>query len=166
MSRGAKKDMRMRAWPAVAVLWTTVGCGSVAVTRLTKESDYRDGIRFYRPAPYLLVTAKAAGERQAAIVWLPKKDEEYVVRVRSGVSAVEAKLGLQDGWNLTEYGESRDPKTSDLVGGALGLVKTIEGVTATPGEGLEPGLYALDFDAATGGIRSLRRIPIEAGSAR
>ena len=135
------------------------GCASVAVTRLSKDADYREGVRFYRPQPYLLVSTKGS-DRPAQIVWLPKKDEEYVLRVRSGLGAVDAKFALQDGWNLTEYGESRDPQTGDILPAAVGLAKVEALTAAQPSEDLPPGLYAIEFDAATGFVRGLRKIDL------
>jgi hypothetical protein len=150
----------------LAALWGSAGCASVAVTRLTKDADYREGIRFYRPQPYLLVSTKGS-DRAAQIVWLPKKDEEYVLRVRQGLGAVDAKFALQDGWNLTEFGESRDPQTADFLGGAIGLAKTVEALALPPSFGdLPPGLYGIEFDAATGLVRGIRRIDLTKEGAR
>ena len=146
-------------------IFLCAGCGSVAVTRLAKDSDYSEGIRFYRPQPYLLISAKGA-DRAAQVVWLPKKDEEYVVRVRSGLGAVDAKFALQDGWNLTEYGESRTPETADLIGAAVGVAKAAEAVAAGPREELAPGLYAIEFDPSTGLVRALRKIDLTRESSR
>ena len=152
--------MRLRTVLAALCLASLGGCASVGVTRLSKDADYREGIRFYRPQPYLLVSTKGS-ERSAQVVWLPKKDEEYVLRVRSGLGAVDAKFALQDGWNLTEFGESRDPQTGDILGGAIGLAKTVEALAAPPGsDDLPPGLYAIEFDSATGLVRALRRIDL------
>ena len=39
------------------------GHARVKVTKTTKES-YKEGIRFYRPAPYLLITRSAETEQQ------------------------------------------------------------------------------------------------------
>jgi len=154
--------VKLLAWIGVCA---AAGCASVGVTRLSKDSEYREGIRFYRPQPYLLVSSKG-NEHPAQIVWLPKKDEEYVLRVRSGLGAVDAKFALQDGWNLTEFGESRDPKTADILGAAVGLAKTVEALGAPPGEELAPGLYVVEFDPATGLVRGLRRVPFSAEASR
>lgn len=158
----------MRIFRAIGLglVLVSSGCAGVGVTRLGKEGDYRDGIRFYRPQPYLLVSSKATGDRQAQIVWLPKKDEEYVLRVRSGLGAVDAKFALQDGWNLTEYGESRDPGTADIVASILGVAKAAEALVASGGGDLTPGLYALVFDPATGLVTSARRVEIGKDGAR
>jgi hypothetical protein len=73
---------------------------------------------------------------------------------------VDAKFALQDGWNLTEYGESRDPQTGDLLPAAVGLAK-VEALTGAPPSGdLAPGLYAIVFDPATGLVRGLEKIDL------
>ena len=157
--------MRLGRLPALLGLLLCAACGSVAVTRLARDSDYREGIRFYRPQPYLLVSAKGA-DRAAQVVWLPKKDEEYVLRVRSGMGSVDAKFALQDGWNLTEYGESRTPETSDLIGAAAGVAKAAEALVGGPRGELEPGLYAIEFDPATGLASRLRRVDLSVEGAK
>jgi len=158
--------MRLASLLAALCLGLSAGCASVGVTRLARESDYREGFRFYRPQPYLLVSSKGT-DRSAQVVWLPKKDEEYVLRVRSGLGAVDAKFALQDGWNLTEFGESRDPKTADLVGGVLGIAKTVEAAAGSPrGDDLVPGLYAIEFDPATGLVRRLEKIDLTKEASR
>jgi hypothetical protein len=157
--------MRVGKIFALAALWVSAGCASVGVTRLSKDSEYREGVRFYRPQPYLLVSAKGS-DRPAQIVWLPKKDEEYVVKVKSGLGAVDAKFALQDGWNLTELGESRKPETADLIGAAVGLAKTAEAFAIPPGGEIAPGLYAIEFDPATGLVRSLRKVPFSSEGSR
>jgi hypothetical protein len=147
------------------VLLVSTGCAGVSVRRLARDSDYRGGVRFYRPQPYLLVTNYATGERQASIVWLPRVSEEYVIDVHSGLGTVDAKFQLTDGWNLTQFGESRDSKTAELIGAAGGLLKAAEAIAAPKGEGIPPGLYAIHFDPATGLANSLTPVRVEGAGA-
>jgi hypothetical protein len=151
----------------VFVLALSTGCAGVSVHRLARDSDYRGGVRFYRPQPYLLVTNYATGERQASIVWLPRVNEEYVIEVHSGVGVVDTKFALSDDWNLTQFGESRDSKTAELLGAAGGLLKAVEAVAPGRGEGLAPGLYAIHFDPSTGLADAVTPVRIEgSGAAR
>src|SRR5882724_5674181 len=101
-----------------------IGCAGVSVTRLDSEAKYEGGVRFYRPQPYLLVSNFSTGERQASIVYLPKKNEEYVLKVHSGLGDVDAKATFDEGWNLTELGDSRRSGTADLLTAMGGLAKT------------------------------------------
>ena len=136
-------------------------CAAVSVDRLHSDADYKGGIRFYRPVPYLLISNFSTGERQANVVWLPNKNEEYVVKVHSGMGTVDAKFTLQDGWNLTEFGEARDSKTAELIGSATGLLKAVEPLIVQKGEGIQPGLYAIEFDSTTGLVKALKRITLD-----
>jgi hypothetical protein len=142
----------------------SAGCAGVAVKRVATDADYSGGVRFYRPQPYLLITNYASGERQAQIVYLPKVNEEYSLRVRSGFGSVDAKATLADGWNLTSIGESRTPETAELLSALGGVGKiaatTFQGAVGTKGEGLPPGLYAIEFDRATGLVSHLRRVEL------
>src|SRR5689334_25443316 len=115
-----------RTWllPILVCAAATAGCAGVSVTRLESSAKYDGGVRFYRPQPYLLVTNFSSGERQASIVYLPKKDEEYVLKVHSGLGEVDAKATFDQGWNLTELGDSRRSGTADLLTAVGGLAKT------------------------------------------
>ena len=153
---------RMQYW-LFPTLLCLAGCAGVSVTRLDSGSKYEGGVRFYRPQPYLLVSNFSTGERQAAIVYLPKKDEEYVLKVHSGLGDVDAKATFDQGWNLTELGDSRRSGTADLLTAVGGLAKTAiaaEGVLPVKGEGIAPGLYAIEFDAKTGLASRLRRVEL------
>lgn len=138
-------------------------CAAVRVSRLTSDKEYVEGIRFYRPAPYLLVTEDAKGDLEVSLIYLPKTNEEYVIRFKSGPGSADMKFKLDGGWNLTEFGETRDSKIPELVtslaGAFTGALKGGEGVTSKPA----PGLYALIFDSNTGlvaGIRLVQKFPL------
>jgi len=125
-------------------------CAGVGVERIHSESDYKDGVRFYRPQPYLLVT-DAKGAIETSIVYLPKTNEEYALRVRAGLNSVDAKATFEQGWNLTSLGDDRTNGTADIltaVGSLARSAAAFNGALA-PGEELAPGLYAIEFDPAT-----------------
>jgi hypothetical protein len=67
-----------RLMVALAFLAVT-GCSTVEVKPFDPTS-YQDGLRFYRPEPYLLVTRENDGMLRSMIIYLPNKKEEYVVR--------------------------------------------------------------------------------------
>lgn len=142
-------------------------CAGVSVERIRSEADYRGGVRFYRPQPYLLVT-DAKGAIETSIVYLPKTSEEYALRVRPGFNGVDAKATFDQGWNLTALGDSRTNGAAEVltaVGGLARSAAALEGALAEPGAQLAPGLYAIEFDAATGLAKLLRRVnlAVEAG---
>jgi len=136
------------------------GCARVVVTRL--ESDDQEGIRFYRPHPYLLVTADEEGKKlQTSIIYLPDKKEEYVLSVKGGWGVVETDFTITDGWNLTGFKEKRDPKLAETLTGTLSAAATVAGVVPTVLKAederpLKPGLYRLDYDDADHVVRFVR----------
>jgi hypothetical protein len=135
---------------------------------LDSESKYRDGVRFYRPQPYLLVT-DAKGAIETSIVYLPKTNEEYALRVRAGVNGVDAKASFDQGWNLTSLGDTRTnglAETLTAVGGLGRAAAGFQGALATPEAELAPGLYAIEFDPATGLASRLRRVELKVENAK
>jgi hypothetical protein len=143
-------DNFMRKLILLAYCVILSSCATVEVRKIT-ESTYSDGLRFYRPEPYLLVTKDAEGKLQTSLIYLPNKTEEYVLRTVPGIGAIEMNATLADGWKLTDIGakiDSKVPETITALSGAL---------TAAGGMGvarrqlpLDPGLYRIDFDKGTG----------------
>jgi hypothetical protein len=64
------------------------------------KDDSTEGLRFYRPESYLIVTSSAT-----TIQWLPNFTQEYALQVSSGwFGTIEPKITIENGWNLTSYG--------------------------------------------------------------
>ena len=146
---------------AVLSLWIT-GCAGVEITRVASDKDYKEGIRFYRSYPYVLISInKDTKTLQATTVFLPKMNEEYVINVRSGLGTVNASFDLADGWNLTHFGDTRDSKIPEtitaLTGGLTGFLKEAAKLEKNEGEipALEPGLYRYNFDPKSGFVDGL-----------
>lgn len=99
-------------------------CAGVNVTRITKENQDEEGIRFYRPYPYLLLIEKP-DSIEYRIIWLPKTDDEYAFQVRSGFGSTEYSITLENGWKLTAFNEKRDSKIEDVVKSGLGNLTDI-----------------------------------------
>jgi len=143
-------------------------CAGVAVERIRSDADYRGGVRFYRPQPYLLVT-DAKGAIETSIVYLPKTTEEYALRVRPGLNGVDAKATFDQGWNLTSIGDARTNGAAEIltaVGGLGRAAAAFKGVIAAQEAELAPGLYAIEFDPATGLASGLRRVALKVENAK
>jgi hypothetical protein len=143
-------------------------CAGVSVERIRSDADYKGGVRFYRPQPYLLVT-DAKGAIETSIVYLPKVSEEYALRVRPGLNGVDAKAAFDQGWNLTSLGDARTNGAAEIltaVGGLARAAAALEGALAEPPAPLAPGLYAIEFDPQTGLARSLRRVNLTVENAK
>jgi len=146
----------------LAAVALTAACARINVSRLTSEKGYVEGIRFYRPAPYLLVTRDAKEALQISLIYLPKTTEEYVIQFKSGLGSAEMKFKLDGGWNLTDFGETRDSKIPELVTSlanlSTGVLKGGEPSAAGPKPELAPGLYALIFDPQTGLVSEIKLV--------
>ena len=143
------------------IIFLIAGCARVKVEKITHQNPYQEGIRFYRPHPYLWVTTNKDGDLQGAICWLPDKKEEYMIRVKSGIGKVETKVTIENGWNLTQFGETRDSQAPEMINALTGTLKDLTGIFDTKKlqkEILYPGLYAFIFDEETGLIKDL--IPV------
>ena len=152
----------MRRFSLLAILIFFIfisGCAGVRIIKITHENPYEEGIRFYAPHPYLWVTKDTSGNLQASIVWLPNKNEEYAIKVKSGIGSVDTKFTLENGWNLTQFGETRDSKTPELITALTGSLKDIKGVfEMVREEELHVGLYMFIFDEKTGLVSDIKPI--------
>jgi hypothetical protein len=157
-----------KGWIFLLGLMVVCGCAGVKVTPVDHESAYREGIRFYRPHPYLLVTEKLTSQGstlEGSIVYLPQKNEEYVIEVQPGIGRVDAKFKLEHGWRLTDFGEVRDSKApemikafSDLLPGASDIfVKSIAPEKQKLENRLTPGLWRFEFDQS-GYVKDLIKV--------
>jgi hypothetical protein len=142
-----------------AMVAATAACGGIEVRQITRQNPYEKGVRFYRPHPYLWVTKDKNGGLQGSIVWLPDKNQEYVATVKSGLGKVDAKLTLENGWNLTGFSEARESPTAEMITALTGSLKEVTKVLqATRKEELCPGLYVFVFDEATGLVSGLKPV--------
>jgi hypothetical protein len=169
----------------MSVLLATVALASCAKLEVlkVKDSPVIDGVRFYRPAPYLLVTAvvdengQLTNATMAQIIWLPDQREEYQVRATAGIGSVELNPTLTDGWNLTALSARADSKTSENITALAALLTAVRGggqslftkPTEPPkecpekeecpekkGPFVNPGLYPLKFEDGTWTIDDLQ----------
>jgi hypothetical protein len=96
---------------------------------------------------------------QASIVWLPNKNEEYAIKVKSGIGSVDTKFTLENGWNLTQFGETRDSNTPELITALTGSLKDIKGIfEKVSEEELHVGLYMFIFDEKTGLVSEIKPV--------
>lgn len=144
-------------------VWVTAFCcilvssGCAPRVRVRPNPHPSDtGIRYYRPKPYLLVTAasqtvlsdtgkpvrEVIDERfvQIELQYLPDFAEEYAIDVRSGFGIADVAITLEDGWNLTSINQKLDSQTdenlramSEVVRGAASLSNPGERTTTPDG---------------------------------
>jgi nitrogen fixation protein len=140
---------------ATILLPGLVGCAQVHVQRLSpdeRRGTSVEGVRFFRPWPYLLVTAEPGDKGttyKSEVIYLPKADEEYVVRVQPGWGTAEGSVKLEDGWRLSELGSTVDSKIPETITAVSGLITAAGGVAAagaTNQNWIVPGLYRIKFN--------------------
>lgn len=126
-----------------------LGCARLEI-RQAKPSD-TEGLRFYRPWPYLWITVNEKGKCVPSITYLPNTSQEYLIIPHSGFGSMTLKASLRDGWNLISFDSAVDTKTSEVLNAVGGLLGKLAPAGKTKMEGgqertLSPGLYRFDFD--------------------
>lgn len=127
-----------------SVLFVIAGCAPRIRVTANPGPDAQ-GIRYYRPKPYLKVVpaeiqiAKDASRIEPGLVkitleYLPDFSEEYAVDVRSGFGVADVSLKLEDGWNLTQINQKFDSQTDENISAAGDLIKAISGLVPTAAE--------------------------------
>ncbi len=161
--------MKILVWYLLgATIVAMAGCSGVEIRQITKQKPYVEGLRFYRPHPYLWVTRDGDKSEalRATIIWLPDKSQEYVARIAPGLGKVDAKITLENGWNLTSFNESREPETAAIMTALAGYLKLASPLLTGPNTKgvLRPGLYEFSFNPETGlidGIKPVVQFEIE-----
>jgi len=140
-----RRAIELATLAMLALPWTIqlTSCANVRVRRMRSQEQDSEGIRFYRPHPYVLV--RVEGDKiTAQVVQLPDRDQEYLVDWSPGFGTVKPGLQLTDGWNLTAF-------NSDIATGASGLADLLKAAAAFVAlEAPEPaevkiGLIRLDW---------------------
>ena len=134
------------------VIMLVAGCARLSVVRVAERGDTAtEGIRYYRPYPYLMVSEAKGGEGlEYKIIYLPDMNQEYAIQVRAGFGAVDFKPTLENGWNLIAVDAKVDSKTKEVMEAAAGLIEKGAKLAATGGRALrravEPGIYRFIID--------------------
>jgi hypothetical protein len=121
-----------------------LSCANIKVVKIDDHNQNQKGLRFYRPHPYLVIGRDKNDAMSGQIIWLPNLEEEYAIVSTPGIGDTDLKVTLENGWNLTQYGESIETRLPELIKelGDLGeLVLTLQ--TRTP-QAVE-GFYRIEF---------------------
>ena len=140
--------------------------GCAPKVRVTKNpTDCDQGIRYYRPKPYLFVTASgqstttgSGSSTRTTVVpsdqfvsiqlqYLPDFSEEYAISVRPGLGTADVEIGLEDGWNLTSINQNLDSNFDENVGAIADLVGSVGGLVGTS-SGLNPATSRKSVEVA------------------
>lgn len=140
---------------SVSVVLASLGCARVEVTQLSDASPYKSGLRFYRGAPYLVVSHDDGGNPQVSLIYLPDQTQEYVARITGGIGTASLTGKLEGGMLLTELGAVSDSKVPETLTALLSGAKAMKALA--PG-GLDPGLYELVYEQ--GKVSKLRKLSL------
>lgn len=157
----------------LSILICLCSCSSYTVTKVTDENRHElNGLRFFQPAPYLLVAEKdllvdgvktvkessaerttttqkmavARRELQCSVIYLPNPDEEYSISTYSG--KIPEAVRIEDGWRLTGINVSETP---GLTAGQLWML--------TGTKDLTPGMYSIRYKNGSPFLKKVEIIP-------
>lgn len=123
------------AWICIFGGAAATGCAPRVIVRQSPTAD-DEGIRYYRPKPYLLISAlqkdTVASPDFVSITldYLPDFSEEYAISVRPGLGIADVSVGLQDGWNLVSINQKLDSQTDENIKATGELLKSIGGLSS------------------------------------
>lgn len=148
--------MRSFFWLALVLWCISVGLGCAPRVRVKSNPGPHDqGIRYYRPKPYLLISNVAEGvpnengkpgravldDRYVDIQlqYLPDFEEEYAIDVRTGFGVADVAITLEDGWNLTAINQKLDSQTDENLKAAAELMGSVANAAGAGSRISEPG---------------------------
>lgn len=134
---------RMRGFGYALILLslTTIvpGCTPKIIVRQHPTADDQ-GIRYYRPKPYLLISALSKDANASAdyvsitLDYLPDFAEEYSISVKPGLGVADVSIGLEDGWNLVSINQKLDSQTDETIKATGELLKAVVAPTSGAGQ--------------------------------
>lgn len=146
-------------------------CATAEIKKVTKD-DTVEGLRFYRPTPYLLVSLTGAEGQQGGIweldlsyqiIWLPNMSQQYEIRPKGFIGTADLTVTLTDGWNLQQFTLNREGHAAETFKEAVGGFTSLVGALspeAIKDLRLEPGLYRLDFNDDSGHLEKIVRVTV------
>ena len=132
-----------------------VACTSLTIVPTSTPKDLKtEGLRYYRPYPYLQISEMKAEESQTQklqfkILWLPDLSQEYAIQVRPGFGSIDFKPTLEDGWNLVSLDAKLDSKTKEIIEATSGLIEKgakVFSLSKSSTVPIKPGIYRFVFD--------------------
>ena len=116
----------------VLFVCASTGCVLPRTTVVKNPGNRDNGIRYYRPKPYLLVKPMLAtdgtpvpGYVSIETTTLPDFSEEYSIHVRTGLGNNDTQITLEDGWKLTGLNIKLDSQVDENLKAAAEVAKAI-----------------------------------------
>lgn len=117
----------------------SIGCTPKIIVRQHPTADDQ-GIRYYRPKPYLLISALSKDANASTdyvsitLDYLPDFSEEYSITVKPGLGLADVSIGLEDGWNLVSINQKLDSQTDETIKATGDLLKAVVAPTSGAGQ--------------------------------
>jgi hypothetical protein len=125
------------AWAVLGLAgWLMVsGCAGVDFRRVTSADQ--EGLRYWRPAPYLALQRTEKDGKvtcEVKMLTLPDKSEEYAITIRAGMGAAKVNPTLHEGWRLDAITTDIDSKSAENLEAVANLIKSVApaGLVAGP----------------------------------
>lgn len=144
----------------IIVCLLMLSCAELEIRKSRGPND--EGLPYYRPMPYLLISMSDNGFCKSEIIVLPDRSEEYRIIARPGMGSIEFGPTLDKGWNLTAFNSKVDTQTDENIEAVTGLISTLAslGVAGKSSEEgtIGPGLYQFVYDDKDKYITEIRQI--------
>lgn len=131
----------LRLFLVFPLFFVVAGCTSgTFFVKNTGKMDSPDGIPYYSPQPYLLVSHVVDPKTKtivstARVFYLPDPAQKHFILVKKGSGTFEGSIHLEDGWRLTAINQKSDTKTAETIEAISSIPKTLlstAGKTYTP----------------------------------
>lgn len=105
------------------------GCVLPRTRVLKNPGEDFEGLRYYRPKPYLLIGPSEKNPKTVDIVlqYLPDYEEEYGIQIRSGLGINDTTVELVNGWQLKSLNAETDSQFAKNLTAITGLASAIPG---------------------------------------
>lgn len=125
-----------------------LGCARLEIRKSKGPND--EGLPYYRPMPYLLISLGDNGFCKSEIIVLPDLSEDYRIIPHPGIGSIILNPTLTNGWNLTGFNTTIDTQIDENITAIAGLVSAVASLPIL-GKAAErgvvgPGLYRFVYD--------------------
>lgn len=157
----SRKLARSAAAAVLAGIFTAqTGCASIQIKPVSYQDGNTQGLRFYQPQPYLLISLDQTKGCAAQVIYLPDFSRGYAVTTSAGLGSVSFKPTLQNGWMLAGFDSKVQSETAQNLSALTGALAEAakfgnrqmlatetgrEGEKQAGKEAMGPGLYRFNY---------------------
>ena len=116
-----------------------------------------DGLKYYDPKPYLLVSITVNCVTTATMVMIPA--QETIVKLKPGIGSNNLSVSLKDGM-ISSVGQQTDTKIPETIS-AIASLRTAGIAHPTPPEGCIPSAILYPIENGVPNLQKPIRFPVE-----